>query len=76
MKLSANQQMQLLYIHHHEPSHKIGLSTHEVVELELLLVNQHENLSGEYFERLIPKSKDALAEFFIRNTGRSPFESL
>ena len=74
MKLSANQHLQLLWIHHCCPFYLIELTDQDVVDLELLIVNQYTSLSGPYFDNLIPSGKDALVEFFLGRSGESPFD--
>ena len=76
MKLTANQNLQLLWIHHHEPSHDIGLTVQDVVDLELTLVNQYSELiPSEYTNRMIPQTKEHLVEHFISNSNTTFFNS-
>ena len=76
MKLTANQTLQLLWIHHHEPAHDIGLTVQDVVDLELTLVNQYSELiPSDYVKRMIPQTKDTLAEHFMHHSNTTFFNS-
>ena len=72
MKLTPNQYLQLLWIHYHEPAHDIGLSPGEVVSLELDIVSMYDSLDGPYFDKLVPKNRDELLDFFLSGSA-SPF---
>ena len=76
MKLTANQNLQLLWIHHHEPSHDIGLTVQDVVDLELTIVNQYDELSGEYFDKLRGDNKNDLVDLLMLNPSQSPFKEV
>lgn len=69
MNLTVNQALNLLYVHHREPSHNLGLSESEVVDLTLLVVNRYHELTSIYMEQMIPQSKSELVDTLRSTSG-------
>ena len=73
MTLSANQALQLLWIHYKEPEYNIGLTIDEVIDLGLVVVSKFSELTTQYREHLVPKTKDELVDFLRKYPAGCPF---
>jgi len=71
MNLTVNQALNLLYIHHREPSHNIGLSESEIVDLTLYVVSRYHELTSVYKDQMIPQSKVELVDVLRSTSGAS-----
>ena len=73
MNLTANMSLQLLYIHHCEPSYVLGLTEDEVITLGLEVVSKYSEITSKYKDQLILKDKETLIDFLRKYPVGSPF---
>ena len=70
---TANQALQLLWIHYEEPQYELRLSVSDLATLEYLIVVKYEELTTPYVHKLIPETMGSLVDWLMENKGKSPF---
>jgi len=73
-KYTANQALQLLWVHHHQREVDIDLSVKELDSLMLDVVSGFGDLTGIYKEKLVTQNKADLCQYMIDNKRKTIFK--